>query len=122
MTRGSYIKLGKDGKPEQNGRPQFSNAQDKLLFEQIVYLSCVGEDGVLKDANEPKTVLNWRPGQPRQGVVDFGHMSGYEYDKLFQAYVEGVMPLDELKNITFNPAIYQLEAPGSNRSHKHEQK
>ena len=65
LENGPYIK---NGKP--NGRPTLSGKK-KLEFEKEVYKKCVDEDGVLRDPNT-REIFNWKPGEPRKGVVDFG--------------------------------------------------
>ena len=113
LENGPYIK---DGKP--NGRPTLSGKQ-KLQFEQEVYDNCVDPDGVLRDPNTGE-VINWKPGEPRNGVVDFGHVSGSSYNEMFQKYKNREISLDELKEFQFNPDNYRLETPSANRSHKYE--
>jgi hypothetical protein len=113
LENGPYIK---NGKP--NGRPTLSG-KEKLEFEQKVYDNCVDPDGVLRDPNTGE-VINWKPGEPRQGVVDFGHNSGNSYNEMFQKYKNKGISLEELKEFQFNPDNYRLEAPSANRSHLYE--
>jgi len=106
----------KDGKP--NGRPQLSG-EKKLQFEKDVYNNNVDLDGVLRDPNTGD-VIDWKPGQPRKGVVDFGHKAGNSYNDMFQKYKNGDITLDQLKEFQFDPNNYRLETPWANRSHKFE--
>ncbi len=110
---GPYIR---DGKPY--GRPELSG-EAKLEFEQKVYDACVGEDGVLRDPHTNE-VINWKPGEPRADVVDFGHKTGLEYDDVFQEYAHGKITLEELKKFQYDADNFVLEAPSANRSHSFE--
>lgn len=113
LENGPYIK---DGKPK--GRPQL-HGKKKLEFEQEVYNNCVDPDGILRDPNT-KQVIDWKPGQPRKDVVDFGHRPGYSYHEMFLKYKNQEISLDELKEFQFDPENYRLETPSANRSHKYE--
>jgi len=113
LEDGPYIK---NGKP--NGRPTLSGKK-KLEFEKEVYKKCVGEDGVLRDPNTGE-VINWKPGDPRKGVVDFGHKQGKSYNTMFQKYKNREISLDELKEFQYNPDNYRLETPSANRGHLYE--
>ena len=110
---GPYIK---NGKP--NGRPSPSG-KSKLDFERAVYEAQVDSDGILRDPNT-KEVIDWKPGEPRKGIADFGHIQGKSYKKTFESYKNGVLTLEELKAFQSNPANFQIEVPKSNRSHKYE--
>lgn len=113
LENGPYIK---DGKP--HGRPG-PTGKDKAKFEQDVYDKCVDPDGVLRDPNT-KDVIDWKPGQSRKGVVDFGHTEGNTYKKMFEKYKNREISLDELKEFQKNPDNFRLETPSANRSHKYE--
>jgi hypothetical protein len=110
IENGPYIK---DGKP--NGRPG-PTGETKLQFEQDVYNRCVGRDGVLRDPNT-RQILDWKPGQPRTGAVDFGHQAGRNYSKVFQDYANGKITLEQLKAFQFNPKNFRIEAFSANSSH-----
>ena len=112
LEDGPYIK---DGKP--NGRPSLSG-EEKLKFEQDVYDAQISSspDGLLHDPHTGEAI-DWKPGEPRNGVVDFGHKTNMEYNDMFQKYKAGEISLDELKDFQFNPDHYYLETPSSNRSH-----
>ena len=110
---GPYIK---NGKP--NGRPSLSG-KSKLDFERAVYEAQVDSNGILRDPNT-KEVIDWKPGEPRKGIADFGHIQGKSYKKIFEYYKNGVLTLEELKAFQSNPANFQIEVPKSNRSHKYE--
>lgn len=117
LVDGPYIK---DGKP--NGRPG-PTGDAKLEFEQAVYDAQVSNspDGLLHDPHTGE-VIDWVPGQPRDGVVDFGHKSGHEYRDYFEQYKNRQITLEELKEIQSNPNNFYLETPSSNRSHAFEAK
>ena len=110
LENGPYIK---DGKP--NGRPKLSGEKE-LQFEKELYNKQVGKDGILRDPNTGE-VIDWKPGDPRKGIVDFGHKAGKNYDIMFQKYKYKEITLEELKAFQFNPSNYRLEAPSPNRSH-----
>lgn len=114
MEDGPYIK---NGKP--NGRPG-PTGKKKLEFEQAVYDRQVGPDGVLRDPNPPYEVIDWKPGEPRKGVVDFGHTKGNTYDAMFKKYKNREITLEELKEFQSNPDNFRIEIPKKNRGHKFE--
>ena len=113
LINGSYIK---NGKP--NGRPQLSGKK-KLEFETEVYNMQVDPDEVLRDPNTD-AVIDWIPGKPRKGIVDFGHTEGNSYSKMFEKYKNREIDLDDLKEFQYNPDNYRLETPSTNRSHEFE--
>ncbi|MEK4243980.1 GH-E family nuclease [Psychrobacillus sp. FSL K6-2684] len=115
IENGPYIK---NGKPR--GRPQLSGDK-KIEFERNVYENNVGPDGILRDPNTME-VLDWKPGLPRKGAVDFGHRQGYEYHPMFEKYRNREITLEELKEFQFNPENFRIESPGANRSRKFEGK
>lgn len=98
MENGPYIK---NGKP--NGRPG-PTGKAKLKFEEDVYNKQVDPDGILRDPNTG-VVIDWKPGQPRKGKVDFGHTTGNYYSKMFNKYKNREITLDELKEFQSNPKI-----------------
>lgn len=115
LVDGPYIK---DGKP--NGRPTLTG-DDKLNFEQEVYDAQIAKspDGKLHDPHTGE-IIDWKPGEPRNNVADFGHKSGKEYNDMFQKYKSREITLDELKDFQFNPENYYIETPSANRSHMFE--
>ena len=76
-------------------------------------------DGLLHDPHTGE-VIDWKPGDSRTGVVDFGHKTGEEYIDMFNKYKSGEITLEELKDFQFNPDNYYLETPANNRSHIYE--
>lgn len=117
LQDGPYIK---DGKP--NGRPG-PTGEEKLKFEQDIYDAQIknSPDGLLRDPHTGE-VIDWKPGQPRNGVVDVGHKTGHEYRDYFEQYKNGEISLEELKQIQSDPNNFYFETPSSNRSHAHEAK
>lgn len=113
LVNGPYIR---DGKPY--GRPTLTGDK-KLEFERAVYNKQVDPDGVLRDPNT-RDVIDWKPGQSRRGVVDFGHKEGKTYKKMFEKYKNREITLQELKDFQFNPDNFRIETPSANRSHKFE--
>ena len=113
LENGPYIK---NGKP--NGRPgPFGKA--RLAFEWAVYNKQVGSDGILRDPNTGE-VINWKPGQPRKGVVDFGHIEGKAYRDEFKKYKNREITLNQLKEFQSDPSNFQIELPSNNRSGRFE--
>ena len=84
-----------------------------------MYNNNVDLDGILRDPNT-SDIINYKPGLPRKGVVDFGHKSGNKYNDMFTKYKNRQITLDELKEFQFNSDNYRLETPSANRSHKYE--
>ena len=109
ITDGPYIK---DGKP--HGRPRLSG-KAKYEFEKTVYENQVDADGMLRDPNTGE-IIDWKPGEPRSGVADFGHVPGEEYRRGFSKYASGEWSLSQLKEHEFNPNNFQIERPSPNRS------
>ena len=79
-VNGPYIK---NGKP--NGRPTVTGKK-KLEFEIEVYNEQLSPDGILREPYPPYGIINWKPGQPRKGIVDFGHTKGNSYIQMFEKY------------------------------------
>ncbi|MGE1009347.1 WXG100 family type VII secretion target [Bacillus cereus] len=113
LENGPYIR---NGKPR--GRPQLSG-EKKLGFEKDVFNKQIDPDGILRAPNTSETI-DWKPGRPRKGKVDFGHTEGNSYKKMFEKYKNGEITLEELKEFQFNPDNFRLETPSANRSHKYE--
>ncbi|MGF6907867.1 GH-E family nuclease, partial [Fusobacterium sp. PH5-44] len=112
LVNAPYIK---NGLP--NGRPTVS-ASEKLKFETVVYNNQITANGKLYDPNT-ENLLNWKPGDSRKGVVDFGHTQGNPYQDMFLRYKYKEINLEQLKEFQKNPKNFQIEIPSSNRSNKH---
>ncbi len=115
LENGPYIKNGK-----ATGRMTLSG-KARLRFEQYVYVDFVNDKGILADAHTGDRI-NWRPGQSRDGVIDFGHKKGKEYRKFFPGYQYGDLSLNDLRNFQFDPKNFQPEKPSNNRGHQYEQR
>ena len=113
-VNGPYIK---NGKP--NGRPTVTGKK-KLEFEIEVYNEQLSPDGILREPYPPYGIINWKPGQPRKGIVDFGHTKGNSYIQMFEKYKKNLITLEELKEFQYNPKNFRIEKPSSNRNHFHE--
>ena len=113
-VNGPYIK---NGKP--NGRPTLTGKK-KLEFEREVYNQQLSPDGILREPYPPYDIINWKPGQPRKGIVDFGHTKGNSYSQMFEKYKNNLITLDELKEFQYNPKNFRIEKPSSNRNHFYE--
>lgn len=65
-------------------------------------------------------MINWKPGEPRTGKADFGHLEGKTYKDEFKNYKNREITLEQLKEFQFDPKNYRIESPSVNRSHKYE--
>ena len=114
LVNGPYIR---NGKPY--GRPH-PGKKEMSTFEETVYAASVGNGQVLKDPNTA-AILPWKPGEPRQGVVDFGHKPGRSYRSVFEKYRSGEITKEDLIAFQKDPANYQIESPSANRSRRYEE-
>lgn len=73
----------------------------------------------MRDPNTGE-ILDWKPGQPRKGKVDFGHKPGKSYKKMFEKYKNGKISLEQLKAFQSNPKNFRIESYSANRSHQFE--
>ena len=89
LVNGPYIR---NGKPY--GRPH-PGKKEMSTFEETVYAASVGNGQVLKDPNTA-AILPWKPGEPRQNVVDFGHKPGRSYRSVFEKYRSGEITKEDL--------------------------
>ena len=101
-----------DNRPYLNGsRPSFRKDFAQNLYNYY--------NGVVKDPNTGE-IIDWKPGQPRKGVVDFGHMPDQKYSDVFEKYRNENINPKEFREWYNNVENYQFEKPGNNRSHKYE--
>ena len=114
LVNGPYIR---NGNPYGRPRP---GKKEMPAFEETVYAASVGNGQVLKDPNTA-AILPWKPGEPRQGVVDFGHKPGHSYRSVFEKYRTGEITKEDLIAFQKDPANYQIESPSANRSHRYEE-
>lgn len=66
--------------------------------------------------------VKWEPGDSRRGKWDMGHRAGDEYRKLYKKYMDGEISKKQFLEEYQEPANYQVEDPGRNRSHQDEDK
>ena len=101
-----YIKNGK-----QYGRPSFRKGFEQKLYNQY--------GGIVQDPNT-KEIIDWKPGQLRENVVDFGHKPKYKYSDYFKRYKNEEVTPKELRDWYNDPTHYQFEVPLNNKGHKYE--
>lgn len=61
-------------------------------------------------------LIEWRPGEPRQGLWDMGHIPGAEYWKLRNQYLSGEIDLDDFLEDYRNAGFYEVADPSRNRA------
>ncbi len=117
LVDGPYIKDGKpNGRPKPTGE-EYEDFLQKIYEEQVKN----SPDGLLHDPNTGE-IIDWKPGDSLDGVVDVGHKTGKEYRYDFERYKNREITLEELKEIQKDPSNFQLETPSSNRQHTYELK
>lgn len=62
-------------------------------------------------------LIEWRPGEPRDGLWDMGHRSGEEYRNFKDEYLRGDLPYEKFIEIYRDPDNYRVQDPYRNRSH-----
>jgi len=102
-------------KPYSTSRPPYAKGQVDDVWE-----SARQSDGNVYDPNTGQ-LLEWDKTKSRNGQWDMGHKPGLEYKKYKNDYLDGKITKKEFLDKHRNPAHYQPEAPGPNRSHKYEQ-
>ena len=108
-----------DGKPK--GRPSY-----RQEFPYDLYVSYIKGNNITRPADAiirdeiTKEVINWLPGQPRKGVVDFGHQPDEKYSEKFKEYLNEELTPKEFRDWYNNPKNYRFETPHTNRSHQYE--
>ena len=63
-------------------------------------------------------VIEWKPGQPRKGVWDMGHLPEHKYSEMHKRYLDGELTPKEFRDWYNDPEHYRPELPNTNRSHK----
>ncbi|MGO1561942.1 hypothetical protein CZ771_06400 [Actinomycetales bacterium JB111] len=108
--------LDADGNPlpGATSRPSFRNGVVEEVWE-----NAKGPDGLVRDPNTGE-VIDWQPGDPRNGVWDMGHVPEQEYWRYHQEYMAGNMTRQEFLDWYNDPAHYQPETPSSNRGRQNE--
>ena len=97
---------------DPKNRPSFRKGVPEKVFERVRK-----KYGVVKDPLTG-TVIEWEPGQPRNGVWDMGHTPTQKYSEVHQRYLKGEMTPKEFRDWYNNPDNYRPELPSTNRSHK----
>jgi len=70
------------------------------------------------DADQGKwRKVEWRPGEPRDGLWDMGHISKAKYSKLRDQYLSGEIDTKEFLRRYRDSGNYRVEDPMRNRSH-----
>jgi hypothetical protein len=103
-------------KPYANSRPGYGKNQVEDVWKQAEAKS---PDGKVRDPNTGEE-LDWKREATRAGQWDMGHRSGEGYAELHARYMHGELSLKEFLEIYRNPANYQPEAVGANRSRQYE--
>lgn len=99
-----------NGKPK--GRPSFRKDFPQKLYNQY--------NGVVQDPNT-KEIINWKLGEPKKGIVDFGHKPDRKYSDIFyQEYLPEKWIPQQLRDWYNDPQNYQFEVPINNQGHKFE--
>lgn len=103
-----------DNRPYLRGsRPSFRKDFEQNLYDYY--------NGIVQDSNT-KEILDWKPGQPRKGIVDFGHTPGEKYSNVFEKYKNELRTPKQFRDWYNDVSNYQFENPSNNRSHKYEQR
>ena len=112
-VQGETISNNIDNRPylNPNSRPSFRKGVVEKVFE-----SARQKDGYVRDSYT-KEIIYWKPGQPRKGVWDMGHVSEQKYADIHKLYIEGKMTPKEFRDWYNDPTNYRPELPHTNRSH-----
>ena len=101
-----------DNRPYLSGsRPSFRKDFEQNLYDYY--------NGIVQDSNT-KEILDWKPGQPRKGIVDFGHTPGEKYSNVFEKYKNELRTPKQFRDWYNDVSNYQFDNPSNNRSHKSE--
>lgn len=85
--------------------------------QQWVELHPTGPQGDYWTVEDGHRLIEWQPGDPRNGLWDMGHIPGEEYRNLKQNYLNGDITYDEFLDIYRDPENYRVQDPYRNRSH-----
>ena len=105
---------GSDTKPYANHRPSYRSG----VVEEV-WNNAKGPDGLVRDPNTGD-IINWTPGESRQGVWDMGHIPEAKYSEVHSEYMKGNITLQDFLDWYNDPNNYRPELPSNNRSHKYE--
>ncbi|WP_206671726.1 GH-E family nuclease [Holdemania massiliensis] len=115
---GSVVQSGNETidevKPYANSRPSYRKGVVDEVWE-----NAKGPDGLVRDPNTGE-VINWTPGDSRNGVWDMGHVPGQKYSVMHDAYMKGIISKQEFLDWYNDPSNYRPELPSNNRSHMYE--
>ena len=62
-------------------------------------------------------LIEWRPGEPRTGIWDMGHLPGAKYSALREEYLTHKITLEEFLQKYQDPNNYRVEDWLRNRAH-----
>ncbi|MDR1710492.1 MAG: HNH/ENDO VII family nuclease [Propionibacteriaceae bacterium] len=102
--------------PYANNRPSYAPGQVDEVWDAAVKASPDGQVRVLGPDGEYH-IVEWEPGQPRQGTWDMGHLTGEEYAELHRQYMNHEITREEFLQQYRDPANYEVQDPSRNRSH-----
>ena len=116
--------------PYANHRPDYADGQVEQVWnnsreEQIRLIEQGSIDRPIPDENQlwvrtaddEWRLVEWEPGQSRDGLWDMGHIPEARYAELHQSYLNHEMSLDEFLAEYREPANYRVEDPARNRAH-----
>ncbi|MGO4877555.1 HNH/ENDO VII family nuclease [Pedobacter sp. AJM] len=109
------VKSGGTGKAYEDHRPSHTNDAINDTWNN----NKNKRTGKVKDPVS-KEEINWKPGEPREGVWSMGHKPGYEYRHLRKAYMEGRITKDQFLEYFNDPKYYRPETPATSSKHAHE--
>lgn len=97
-----------------NSRPSFRNGVVDKVWENAKKEG----GGVVRDPSG--AIIDWTPGQPRNGVWDMGHIPEAKYSKKHKEYMDGLISKEEFVDWYNDPLNYRPELPSTNRGHAYE--
>lgn len=100
---------------DPKSRPSFRKKTVKDVWEEALRRG----GGVVRDPNTDE-IITWKPGDPRRGVWDMGHVPEAKYSEMHKRYVAGEMTPKEFRDWYNGAKHYRPETPSANRSHKFE--
>ncbi|WP_127821412.1 HNH/ENDO VII family nuclease [Rathayibacter rathayi] len=118
--------------PYANSRPDYAPGQVKEVWnatreKQLLDIeggevgappSLPGPDQLwVKNKSGDWKLIEWRPGEPRAGLWDMGHLPEAKYAKLRNRYLSHQITKEEFLDEYHDVEKYQVEDPGRNRSH-----
>lgn len=106
-----------DRLPYANHRPDYAPDQVESVWE-----AAKDENGEVwaEGVDGEDVLIEWEPGEPRNGVWDMGHLPESKYSSLRERYLSGQITTEQFLVEYRNPANYRVEVPEVNRSHRNE--